>query len=79
MNSNKLENGYCTLDKKDDTTQRYWYKCNKDPFATITIKVCGVGQNEADQLAEQAMEDLKNPPKDNYISLGCKDDPTIKK
>ena len=72
MKANKLEDGYCTLDRKDDTTQRYWYKCNKDPYATITIRVCGVGETEAKPLAEQAMEELTSPPSNNEINIGCK-------
>lgn len=73
MELNKLQGDYCTLDKKDDTTQRYWYKCNKDPFATITIKVCGVGETEAKPLAEQAMDELTSPPANNQINIGCKE------
>ncbi|MDQ2719939.1 MAG: hypothetical protein M3Z26_09315 [Bacteroidota bacterium] len=47
MKSDKLPDRYWTLDAKDDITQWFWHKCNKDPFAKITIKVCGVGKTEA--------------------------------
>jgi len=68
-----LTEGYCTLDRKDDTTQRYWYKCNKSPLATITINVCGVGENSAKTMAEDAMRELTTAPPDNKINIGCRD------